>query len=37
MAALNSKVKKDRYPGRGIGNQDAASDQSYPERDAAAG
>lgn len=36
MAALNSKSKS-RYPGRGIGNQDAASDQSYPERDAAAG
>lgn len=37
MAALNSKVKKAVIPVAGLGNQDAASDQSYPERDAAAG
>ncbi len=37
MAALKFESQKSRYPGRGIGNQDAASDQSYPERDAAAG
>lgn len=37
MAALNSKVKKSRYPGRGIRNQDVTGDESDPERDAAAG
>ncbi|VDZ60774.1 Uncharacterised protein [Citrobacter freundii] len=37
MAALNSKVKKSRYPSCGIRNQDVTGYESNPERDATVG